>query len=116
MQRPTEMLENWRNADPVFFTQVGRIGPHPIVAAKGGYTLKRDGSAVDVSTSEPETVDELLDRIDPVVERRGEDDVAIATNAGFAASADLPLMSEEEQNTKLRLVETVARYYWGNEI
>ncbi len=22
MQRPTEMLENWRNADPVFFTQV----------------------------------------------------------------------------------------------
>ncbi len=71
---------------------------------------------MDVPTSEPESVDELLDRIDPVVERRGEDDLAIATNAGFAASADLPLMSEEEQNTKLRLVETVARYYWGNEI
>jgi uncharacterized protein GlcG (DUF336 family) len=44
MQRPTEMLENWRNSDPVFFTQVGRMGQHPIVATKGGYTLKRDGA------------------------------------------------------------------------
>lgn len=43
MQRPTQMLENWRNSDPVFFTQVGRMGQHPIVATKGGYTLKRDG-------------------------------------------------------------------------
>jgi uncharacterized protein GlcG (DUF336 family) len=42
MQRPTEMLENWRNSDPVFFTQIGRMGQHPIVATKGGYTLKRD--------------------------------------------------------------------------
>jgi uncharacterized protein GlcG (DUF336 family) len=25
MQRPTEMLENWRNSDPVFFTQVGAV-------------------------------------------------------------------------------------------
>jgi uncharacterized protein GlcG (DUF336 family) len=46
MQRPTEMLENWRNSDPVFFTQVGRLGQHPIVATKGGYTLKRDGAIV----------------------------------------------------------------------
>ncbi len=43
MQRPTVMLENWRNSDPVFFTQVGRMGQHPIVATKGGYTIKRDG-------------------------------------------------------------------------
>jgi uncharacterized protein GlcG (DUF336 family) len=43
MQRPTEMLENWRNSDPVFFTQVGRMGQYPIVATKGGYALKRDG-------------------------------------------------------------------------
>jgi len=43
MQRPTSMLENWRNSDPVFFTQVGRMGQHPIVATKGGYTIKRDG-------------------------------------------------------------------------
>jgi uncharacterized protein GlcG (DUF336 family) len=46
MQRPTEMLENWRNSDPVFFTQVGRMGHRPIVATKGGYTLKRDGEIV----------------------------------------------------------------------
>jgi uncharacterized protein GlcG (DUF336 family) len=46
MQRPTEMLENWRDSDPVFFTQVGRMGQHPIVATKGGYTLKRDGTIV----------------------------------------------------------------------
>jgi uncharacterized protein GlcG (DUF336 family) len=46
MQRPTEMLQDWRNADPVFFTQVGRMGKHPIVATKGGYTLKRDGAIV----------------------------------------------------------------------
>ena len=46
MQRPTEMLENWRNSDPVFFTQVGRMGQHPIVATKGGFTLKRDGVIV----------------------------------------------------------------------
>src|ERR1700741_3149388 len=46
MQRPTEMLENWRNSDPVFFTQVGRLGQRPIVATKGGYTLKRDGAIV----------------------------------------------------------------------
>ena len=42
--------------------------------------------------------------------------MAIATNGGFAASADLPLMGEPEQFAKLRLVETVARTYWGNEI
>lgn len=44
MQRPTAMLENWRESDPVFFTQVGRMGQRPIVATKGGYTLKRDGA------------------------------------------------------------------------
>ena len=46
MQRPTYMLENWRDSDPVFFTQVGRMGQHPIVATMGGYTLKRDGAIV----------------------------------------------------------------------
>jgi hypothetical protein len=41
---------------------------------------------------------------------------AVATNGGFAQSADDPLVSEDEQTVKLRLVETVARYYWGNEL
>jgi uncharacterized protein GlcG (DUF336 family) len=57
MQRPTSMLENWRNSDPVFFTQVGRMGHQPIVATKGGYTLKRDGEIVGgfgVSGSSPD--------------------------------------------------------------
>jgi methionine synthase II (cobalamin-independent) len=93
-------------ADPAARLPLERIKPGLVISL----------GVVDVSTAEPESVDALLDRIDPVVERRGEDDVAIATNAGFAASADRPLMNEEEQNTKLRLVETVARYYWGNEI
>jgi hypothetical protein len=38
--------------------------------------------------------------------------VGISTNGGFAALADLALMTEKEKNTKLRLVETVAPYYW----
>ena len=46
MQRPTYLLEGWRNSDPVFFTQVGRMGQHPIVATKGGFTLKRNGDIV----------------------------------------------------------------------
>jgi uncharacterized protein GlcG (DUF336 family) len=46
MQRPTSMLEGWRNSDPVFFTQVGRMGQHPIVATKGGFTVKRNGEII----------------------------------------------------------------------
>jgi hypothetical protein len=30
----------------------------------------------------------------------GEDDVGVSTNGGFAALADLPLMTEKEKNTK----------------
>src|SRR3984957_14972461 len=45
-QRPPYMLEGWRNSAPVFFTQVGRMGQRPIVATKGGYTLKRAGAFV----------------------------------------------------------------------
>ena len=86
----------------------------PIAAIKPGLVLSL--GVVDTSTAVPETVDELLERLDPVFEQRGDVDVAIATNSGFAASADRPLMSEDEQRAKLRLVETAARYYWGNEI
>jgi len=71
---------------------------------------------VDVSQPSLEPVDDILDRVDPVYEDRTEEDIAVATNGGFAQSADSPLMSEEEQTAKLRLVETVARYYWGNEL
>jgi 5-methyltetrahydropteroyltriglutamate--homocysteine methyltransferase len=86
----------------------------PLERIKPGLVLSL--GVVDVSTAGLEDVDTLLDRVDPVVEQRGDLDVAIATNGGFAASADRPLLTEDEQNAKLRLVETVARYYWGNEI
>src|ERR1700751_3116465 len=46
MQRPTAMLEGGRDSDPVVLTQVGRMGQHPIVATKGGYTIKRDGQII----------------------------------------------------------------------
>jgi methionine synthase II (cobalamin-independent) len=86
----------------------------PVQAIKPGLVLSL--GVVDTSAPAAETVEALLERLDPVFEQRGEDDVAIATSSGFAASADHPLMSEDEQRAKLRLVETAARYYWGNEI
>jgi 5-methyltetrahydropteroyltriglutamate--homocysteine methyltransferase len=86
----------------------------PLERVKPGLVLSL--GVVDVSAPAAEAVDDLLARMDPVVEERTEDDIAIATNGGFAQSADSPLMSEDEQHAKLRLVETVARYYWGNEI
>jgi len=93
-------------ADPAARLPLERIKPGLVISL----------GVVDVATPRLEAVESILDRVDPVVDRRGEDDVAIATNGGFAASARRPLMTEDEQNAKLRLVETVARYYWGNEI
>jgi methionine synthase II (cobalamin-independent) len=93
-------------ADPTARLPVERIKPDLVVSL----------GVVDVATAGAESVEALLDRLDPVIERRGEVDVAIATNGGFAASAGQARMSEDEQRAKLRLVETIARYYWGNEI
>jgi hypothetical protein len=86
----------------------------PVELVKPGLVVSL--GVIDVSRPEPETVEDLLSRLDPVVERRGDADVAVATNGGFAQSADAPLMSAAEQHVKLRLIETSARYYWGNEI
>ena len=86
----------------------------PLDLVKPGLVISL--GVVDVSAPEPESVESILDLVDPVVEERGEYDVAIATNGGFAQSADRSLMTQAEQNEKLRLVEMVARYYWGNEI
>jgi methionine synthase II (cobalamin-independent) len=86
----------------------------PVELVKPGVVISL--GAVDVSTPEPETVEELLSRIDGIAEERGEADIAVATNGGFAQVADQPLMSEEQQHAKLELVEMVSRYYWGNEI
>jgi len=86
----------------------------PVELIKPGIVVSL--GVVDVSTPALETVEEILDRIDPVADERGDADIAVATNGGFAQVADQPLMSEPEQRGKLQLVETVARYYWGNEI
>jgi len=71
---------------------------------------------VDVSRPTPESIDDLLASADAVIDQRGLDDVAFSTNGGFASSATEAPMSADEERDKLRLVEMVARYYWGNEI
>jgi 5-methyltetrahydropteroyltriglutamate--homocysteine methyltransferase len=86
----------------------------PVELVKPGIVVSL--GAVDVATPAPETVEEVLDRVDPVAEERGDADIAVATNGGFAQVADQPRMTAAEQRTKLQLVEMVARYYWGNEI
>lgn len=93
-------------ADPAARFPVGLVKPGIVVSL----------GVVDVSTPTPETVDELLGQIDPVADERGDAWFAVATNGGFAQVADQPLMTSAEQRVKLQLVETVARYYWGNEI
>jgi 5-methyltetrahydropteroyltriglutamate--homocysteine methyltransferase len=69
---------------------------------------------VDVATTEPEDVDELVDRIDQAAGIIDIDDIAISTNGGFAASP--ATFTEPEQRAKLQLVEMTARYFWGNEL
>jgi 5-methyltetrahydropteroyltriglutamate--homocysteine methyltransferase len=86
----------------------------PVELVKPGLVVSL--GVVDVSAGVLETVEELLGRLDPVAAQRGESGIAVATNGGFAQSADHPLMSEEEQHARLQLVEMLARYYWGNEI
>lgn len=86
----------------------------PVELVKPGIVVSL--GVIDVSTSALESVEELLDRIDPIADERGDADIAVATNGGFAQVADQPLMSAPEQHAKLQLIEMVARYYWGNEI
>ncbi|WP_018505420.1 GlcG/HbpS family heme-binding protein [Parafrankia discariae] len=89
MQRPTEMLENWRQSDPVFFTQVGRMGQHPIVATKGGYTLKRDDvilGGIGISGGSPDEDQKICE--------------AVVTAAGF--SVDFPAWAGARKETSTR--------------
>lgn len=86
----------------------------PVDLVKPGIVVSL--GVVDVSAPEPEAVEDLLDRVDPVADQRGEGDIAIATNGGFAQVASEPRMTGEQQHDKLMLVEMVSRYYWGNEI
>ena len=86
----------------------------PVALVKPGIVVSL--GVIDVASPVPEAVDNLLGRLDPVLDERGDADVAVATNGGFAQVADRPLMTAAEQNAKLQLVEMAARYYWGNEI
>ena len=45
-QRPTRMLKNWADSQPIFFAQVSRMGHHPIVATDGGLTIKKNGQII----------------------------------------------------------------------
>jgi 5-methyltetrahydropteroyltriglutamate--homocysteine methyltransferase len=92
----------------------GPASRFPVELVKPGVVVSL--GVVNVATPALESVDELLGRLDPVAEERGDADIAVATNGGFAQVAGQPLMSAAEQRAKLQLVETVARYYWGNEI
>jgi 5-methyltetrahydropteroyltriglutamate--homocysteine methyltransferase len=93
-------------ADPATRFPAERVKPGIVVSL----------GVVDVSSPAIETVEELLDRVDGLATERGEGDIAIGTNGGFAQVASEPLMSSDEQHAKLELVEMVSRYYWGNEI
>jgi uncharacterized protein GlcG (DUF336 family) len=43
MQRPTTMLKSLSEDEPMFFTQIGRMGQHEIVAVEGGLPIRRNG-------------------------------------------------------------------------
>jgi uncharacterized protein GlcG (DUF336 family) len=57
MQRPGSMLKAWAESEPVFFSQVARMGLEPIVASDGAVPIKRDGEllgGLGVSGGRPE--------------------------------------------------------------
>ncbi len=86
----------------------------PVSLVKPGIVVSL--GVIDVATPAAEEVDDLLGRLDPILEERGDADVAVATNGGFAQVGSQPLMTAPEQQAKLQLIEMAARYYWGNEI
>jgi 5-methyltetrahydropteroyltriglutamate--homocysteine methyltransferase len=70
---------------------------------------------VDATAPELEDIDTVLTRIDAVGEFKDLEDGALSPSRGFADAASRPLLSAEEQRKKLVLLETLARYVWGNE-
>ncbi|MGW7613558.1 methionine synthase II (cobalamin-independent)-like protein [Streptomyces sp. NPDC054766] len=70
---------------------------------------------VDATTPELEEIDTVLARIDAGAEIKDIEDMALAPSRGFADVATRPLLGAEDQRRKLVLVETLARYCWGNE-
>jgi 5-methyltetrahydropteroyltriglutamate--homocysteine methyltransferase len=70
---------------------------------------------VDATTPGLEDIDTVLARIDAGAGIKDIEDMALAPSRGFADVADRPLLGAEDQRRKLVLVETLARYCWGNE-
>ncbi|MFF3419051.1 methionine synthase II (cobalamin-independent)-like protein [Streptomyces sp. NPDC002698] len=70
---------------------------------------------VDAATPELEAIDTVLARIDAGAEIKDIEDMALSPSRGFADVATRPLLGAEDQRRKLVLVETLARYCWGNE-
>ncbi|MCT9111921.1 methionine synthase II (cobalamin-independent)-like protein [Streptomyces mirabilis] len=70
---------------------------------------------VDATVSALEDIDTVMARIDAAAEVKDLEDMAVSPSRGFADAATRPLLSAENQRRKLVLVETVARYCWGNE-
>ncbi|MGW3288654.1 methionine synthase II (cobalamin-independent)-like protein [Streptomyces sp. NPDC001002] len=70
---------------------------------------------VDATTPELEDIDTVMERIDAVGEFKDLEDGAVSPSRGFADVASRPLLTAEAQRQKLVLVETIARYCWGNE-
>lgn len=70
---------------------------------------------VDATTPEPEDIDTVMKRIDAVDTFKDIEDAAVAPSRGFADVAGRPLLDAGDQRRKLVLVETIARYCWGNE-
>jgi 5-methyltetrahydropteroyltriglutamate--homocysteine methyltransferase len=70
---------------------------------------------VDAGVAELEDIDTVMSRLDAVGEFKDLEDGAIAPSRGFADVADRPLLDAEQQRRKIVLVETLARYVWGNE-
>lgn len=70
---------------------------------------------VDATRAALEDIDTVMTRIDAAGEVKDLEDMAVAPSRGFADRADRPLLTAQEQHRKLVLVETIARYCWGNE-
>ncbi|MGW0822906.1 methionine synthase II (cobalamin-independent)-like protein [Streptomyces sp. NPDC002845] len=70
---------------------------------------------VDATVPALEDIDTVLARVDAGAELKDIEDMALSPSRGFADSAARPLLSAEDQRRKLVLVETLARYCWGNE-
>ncbi|MFG1664030.1 methionine synthase II (cobalamin-independent)-like protein [Streptomyces sp. Y7] len=71
--------------------------------------------AVDAAVPDLEDIDTVMTRVDAAAGIKDIEDMAVSPSRGFADVATRPLLSAEDQRRKLVLVETIARYCWGNE-